>query len=211
MKDRAALIIVTHNNWTKLERCLTSIYKNTEYPYHIFLIDNNSTDDTDSIDSSKYPDMTVVKNYENRWWSGGINQGIDLSRDYKYIFFLNDDIILGKGWLVKHLVALINPTIAVVGCHNSHIRDSQCYDNIKDYDYGKKYLPIIGDDIDRNDLDTMDRLLYEHNVKNFPDTPYLIVTGMIAFFCVGFRRDTIDELGYLDENLIMYENKKTYR
>tara|TARA_Y100001937_G_C7026774_1_gene288147 strand:- start:292 stop:705 length:414 start_codon:yes stop_codon:yes gene_type:complete len=70
-------------------------------------------------------------------------------------------------------------------------------------EYGKAYLPIIGDEVDRNDLDKMNELLYEHNLKNFPNRPYLNVIGMVAFFCVGFKREVIDQIGYLDENLIM--------
>ena len=203
MEEKAALIIVTHNNWDKLSDCLISIYKHTNFPYHIFLIDNASTDNTTVLYDKDYPNMTIVRNEENKWWSGGINQGIDLSKDYKYVFFLNDDIVVGKSWLINHLVPLQSPNIAGVGPHNSHPRDSQCYDNAMTKEYGKAYLPIIGDEVDRNDLDKMNELLYEHNLKNFPNRPYLNVIGMVAFFCVGFKREVIDQIGYLDENLIM--------
>ena len=203
MENKAALIIVTYNNWDKLSNCLISIYKHTQFPYHIFLIDNNSSDNTTILYDKNYPDMTIVRNEENKWWSGGINQGIDLSKDFKYVFFLNDDIVLGKGWLMNHIRVLQSPNIAGVGPLNSHPRDSQCYDNALTKEYGKVYLPKIGKEVDRNDIELMNKLLYEHNSENFPDIGYLKVKGMLAFFCVGFKREVIDQIGYLDENLIM--------
>jgi len=203
MENKAALIIVTHNNWDKLSECLISIYKHTKFPYHIFLIDNASSDHTTILYDKEYPHMTIVRNEENKWWSGGINQGIDLSSDYKYVFFLNDDIVVGKNWLINHLVALQSPSIAGVGPHNSHPRDSQCYDNALTKEYGKKYLPLIGEDVNRHDIDEMNNIIYTHNKKHYPNNSYLNIIGMLAFFCVGFRREVIEEIGYLDENLIM--------
>lgn len=193
--EKAALICVTHNNWDKLKACLNTIYQNTDYPYHLFLIDNASTDETVGLYGMELENTTIIRNNKNLWWGGGINQGIKLSKDYDYVAFLNDDIELPKGWLSNHIEGLQDDKVGVIGPINSHNRDWQCYDRVRDT-FKDLNLPELKN-IDRHNLKDMNKEIQALNLYK------LYVRGMIAFFCVVFRRDVLEQVGELDEEFIM--------
>jgi O-antigen biosynthesis protein len=194
--EKASLILVTSNNYDKLMVSLKSIYQFTTFPFHLYIIDNASVDKTIGIYGAKLPHSTIVRNSENLWWGGGVNQGIRLcwSDDAAYILFLNDDIEVGPHWLENHIQALGDKSIGAVGPLNSHPRDWQCYDRVRDH---FKDLKLPESVIDRKDVVTMNRMVRELKQD------ILKVTGMMAFFCVAFRKEVIGKIGYLDERFIM--------
>lgn len=195
---RTALICVTHNNVALLVRCLESILNNTTAPFHLFLVDNASTDQTATLYSQLPPTATVVRNTTNQWWAGGINQGIRLAGDnFDRIYFLNDDIEVPKRWL-ERLNGLLdgNPGVGAIGPLNSNPRDWQCYDRVRG-EMGVTSLPPAPE-IDRGDLAAMDALVAGRN-----DPPGIGILGMLAFFCTGFRRETVAKVGLLDEAFVM--------
>ncbi|MGQ9365069.1 glycosyltransferase family 2 protein [Azospirillum sp. A39] len=189
---------MTHNNCGTLVRCLESIFNNTSAPYHLFLVDNASGDATPDLYRQLPPTATVVRNGTNRWWAGGINQGIRLAGDdFDRIFFLNDDIELPRRWL-ERLGGLLdaNPDVGAIGPLNSNPNDWQCYDRVRT-EMGVATLPAAPD-VDRHDLAAMDAL-----VSRNADPPGIGIRGMLAFFCVGLRREAVARVGLLDEAFVM--------
>ncbi|MBP2296513.1 glycosyltransferase family 2 protein [Azospirillum rugosum] len=197
--SKSALVCVTHNNCDTLIRCLESVFNNTSAPYHLFLIDNASSDPTPGLYTQLPSTATVVRNTANRWWAGGINQGIRLAGDdFDHVFFLNDDIEVPKRWL-ERLTNLLdsNPGIGAIGPLNSNPNDWQCYDRVRtEQDIGS-LLPAAPE-IDRRDLAAMDALVAGQN-----DPPGVTIQGMLAFFCTGLRREAVAKVGLLDEAFIM--------
>ena len=127
--NKASLILVTYNNYKLLVKALESIYTYTPHNlFHLYIIDNNSTDKTASLHAKKLVNTTLIKNNKNLYWAGGINQGILLSQDkYKYIFFLNDDIEVYSNWLQNHISVLDKyPDVGVVGPLDSSINSLCC-------------------------------------------------------------------------------------
>jgi GT2 family glycosyltransferase len=119
------------------------IKSKTQYPYHLIVIDNNSTDLSraylsniklkDSIRSK----MTLISNQYNLGVSKAWNQGIALCNG-DYVVFLNPDIKLTSNWLEKMVAcAKRHPKAAVVGAkilnYDGTIRHAQGnYRNEKD-------------------------------------------------------------------------------
>lgn len=197
--SKSALVCVTHNNCNTLIRCLESLFNNTSAPYHLFLIDNASSDLTPGLYTQLPSTATVVRNGDNRWWAGGINQGIRLAGDdFDHIFFLNDDIELPKRWL-ERLTNLLdsNPGIGAIGPLNSNPNDWQCYDRVRAEQAIGSLLPAAPE-IDRHDLAAMDALVAGQN-----DPPGVTIQGMLAFFCTGLRREAVAKVGLLDEAFVM--------
>jgi O-antigen biosynthesis protein len=191
-----ALIMVTCNNYGKLIEALKSIYECTHPPYHLFIVDNASIDKTLGLYGARLPNTTIIRNCENLWWGNSINVGIRLSwrDDFDTIFFLNDDIIVGPHWLENHVKALEDKSLGAVGPLNSHKRDWQNYGRVLSTfkDIG---LPQFN--IDSEDVVNMNLELQKINLNP------LKVKGMLAFFCVAFRKEVIAKIGYLDERFIM--------
>ena len=192
---KSALICVTYgDNWAKLALTLNSIYANTDEPFHLFLIDNASRGQTLSLyGMENLPGTTLVRNPTNIWWGGGINQGLRLALhdDFEYIFFLNDDIEVPRGWLGRFTKILsAQPEIGAVGPLNSSVRDWQGYDKVR-RNYRQLNLRPL-DDIDRLDLEAMDAAVQTQGKS------WCYIKGMLAFFCTGFRRQAVEKAGYLD-------------
>jgi len=98
-----SIIIVNLNGINYLENCLNSIKKNTSYlNYNIIVVDNGSTDGTQKLVKSKYPQVDLIENKENRGLSGGNNDGIKYAiNKYNpdYFLLLNNDTTVEKNWL----------------------------------------------------------------------------------------------------------------
>lgn len=190
---RAALICVTRNNAEKLRRTLTSIVQRTNPAhYDLIVIDNASTDATLGIYQQHIlaDNITIVRSGRNLHWVGGINLGLEMTKDYENVGFLNDDIEVCPGWLENFFDVLDNnPDTAAVGPFTSNVRDWQGYDRVRaqfpDWD-----LPELKE-VDRHDVLEMYNRVKSHTMP-------LKVQGMLAFFCVLFRRSVIDRAGLLD-------------
>ena len=200
--NKASLILVTYNNYKLLVKALESIYTYTPHNlFHLYIIDNNSTDKTASLHAKKLVNTTLIKNNKNLYWAGGINQGILLSQDkYKYIFFLNDDIEVYSNWLQNHISVLDKyPDVGVVGPLDSSINSGQGYVNIKKHLYPK--LPGFN-------LEKRFDLKYVNDL--FRNQSYISVSGTLGFFCVGFRSEVVKKIGLLDERFIMSADDDDY-
>ena len=193
---KAALICVTRNNAAKLQTTLNSIIRHTKPEnYDLFLIDNASSDETLGIYQLNVlaDNITIVRSGKNLNWVGGINLGLEMAKDYQYVGFLNDDIEVCPNWLENFFDVLdCNPEVAAVGPITSNERDWQGYDNVR-----KKHptwgLPECGE-IDRNNVTVM----YDYIKSNGSG---ITISGMLAFFCVVFRRSVVNEIGEFDSGL----------
>jgi GT2 family glycosyltransferase len=94
-----SIVIITRNTKDLLQGLLTSIER--DIPLKPFLkevtvIDNYSTDGTDSMVHKDFPWVFLVKNDRNRGFAAAANMGISRSEG-EYILFLNSDTLLIEG------------------------------------------------------------------------------------------------------------------
>ena len=185
------IIVPVFNQYSYTRNLLEGIYRYTDVPFHIYIIDNASTDETVDLDKIYTRDITIVRNRQNRGWCGGINQGIELGRN-PYLAFVNNDVEVSQGWL-ENLTAFLNthPRIGAVGPLNSCPNDWQCVDRVR-----KKMVPQIPNFL-TDDLHERNRILNYHFHR-----AGILIEGMLAFFCVALKRRTVNEIGPLDENFI---------
>lgn len=190
---KAALICVTRNNAEKLQTTLNSIIRNTKpEDYDLIIIDNASSDATLGIyqQSLLAEHITIVRSGKNLNWVGGINLGLEMTKNYQYVGFLNDDIEVCPNWLENFFDVLdCNPDVAAVGPLTSNTRDWQGYDNVRSIfsDWG---LPLL-DEVDRGNVAEM----YKYICINGTGCT---ISNSLAFFCILFRRSAIDKIGFLD-------------
>lgn len=112
-----SIVIPCYNQIHYTYQCLISIKENTDFaetPYEVIIADDVSTDATREI--GQYAEnLVVARNRENMGFLKNCNQAASIARG-KYIFFLNNDTQVQKGWL-SSLVELIerDPSIGMVG------------------------------------------------------------------------------------------------
>jgi len=185
----ADIVIPVYNQFAYTRALLEGIYRFSDLPFHIYLVDNASTDETTDIDKVYTRDITVVHNAENRGWC--VNQGIGMGSN-PYVILMNNDVEVSVGWL-GNLVAFLDthPRIGAVGPLNSNSNDWQCVDRVRD-----KLVPQIPQFL-TEDLHERSRILSYH----FRRTG-ILVDGMLAFFCVALKRRVFNEVGLLDEDFV---------
>lgn len=115
-----ALVSVVVLNWNGgelLKKCLESLQKNTEYPdYEVIVVDNGSEDGSQELVRKDFPDIRLIENEKNLGFAKGNNRGIKAGEG-EYIFLLNNDTEVTKGWLTELVkVAASDPAIGIVGC-----------------------------------------------------------------------------------------------
>jgi FkbM family methyltransferase len=191
---KAALICVTRNNAEKLQTTLNSIIQNTKAEdYDLIIIDNASSDSTLGIYQLPVlaDNITIVRSGKNLNWVGGINLGLEMTRGYRYVGFLNDDIEVCPNWLENFFDVLdCNPDVAAVGPLTSNSRDWQGYDRLKDQ---YQLAPMI--ETNRADVAAMHREIQNNGAGIFFNDP-------LSFACVLFRRNAIEQVGSLDNAFI---------
>lgn len=94
-----SIIIVNFNGAKFIENCLNSIF-NADIPfsYDIFIIDNNSSDNSLDVLHHYKDKIKLIKNKVNTGFSYGNNQAIKKSKA-NHVFLLNNDTILEKNTL----------------------------------------------------------------------------------------------------------------
>lgn len=93
MNKKITGCIVTYNNIATIDNALGSLFKCTEVPFELYVVDNGSTDGTIEHIEKNYPEVTLVKSGGNIGFGAGHNFILDrLDSDYHVI--INPDIIV---------------------------------------------------------------------------------------------------------------------
>ncbi len=91
---KLAIIIVNYNVAFFLEQCLNSVFVATKgVDAEVFVVDNNSVDESVDIVKQKFPQVRLISNKENVGFSKANNQAILLSNS-EYILLLNPDTLV---------------------------------------------------------------------------------------------------------------------
>lgn len=93
--DKICAVVVTYNRKALLKDCLTALMNQTRRLNEIFVIDNASTDGTDSLVKTCFPAITYVKLDNNVGGAGGFHDGMKLAfeKGYDWIWVMDDDAV----------------------------------------------------------------------------------------------------------------------
>lgn len=197
-------------NWNQPKLTLDTInsllkIKSTGFKYKVFLLDNNSTDNSVSIFQDKYksnPLIEIVKNNKNLGYVGN-NVGIKraIKQKYDYVLLLNNDVIVDSNFLVKLYQGaklgydIVGPKIYFAPGFEYH------HDWYTKNDIGK-VIWSAGGQIDWNNVygsnigvDQIDKGQYDKNNDNID-----FLTGC----CLLINSKVFKKIGYLNEKYFMY-------
>ena len=92
VKMKILVIIVTYNAMQWAERCFDSLRKSTIVP-DVFVVDNGSTDETQTYIQHNYPEVKFIQSKENLGFGKANNMGMQyaLDNEYDYVYLLNQD------------------------------------------------------------------------------------------------------------------------
>lgn len=89
---KVLVIIVTYNAMRWIDRCLGSLRTSTCVP-DVFVVDNGSTDGTQSYIRDNYSEVIFIQSNENIGFGKANNLGLQYAKDnnYDYVYLLNQD------------------------------------------------------------------------------------------------------------------------
>lgn len=196
-----SIIIVNYNTCRLTTDCLRSVFASeTGYRYEVFVVDNHSTDDSVETIRREFPEVKMIANETNTGFSYANNQAIKVSSG-RYVLLLNSDTIIQKDTLDIMLSFMDRrPDVGASGCKvilPDGSLDKACKRGFPTpsasfyYAFGfSKWFPD-NPKFNQYQLSYLD-----------PDQEYPIDCLVGAFMLV--RRETIEQVGLLDEDYFMY-------
>ncbi|MDD2563202.1 MAG: glycosyltransferase, partial [Salinivirgaceae bacterium] len=98
---KLSIVIVNYNVKYFLEQCLHSVRKAIkEIDCEVFVVDNNSVDDSCEMVLEKFPEVILIANKHNKGFSSANNQAIRQSKG-EYILLLNPDTLVQEDTFIK--------------------------------------------------------------------------------------------------------------
>jgi len=176
----ASIVVVSFDGHLLTKLCLTSLLINTKHPYEVIVVDNSSRDGSQAYLSrvaDRHQHVRVEINPKNRGFAAAVNQGVATANG-QFVVVLNNDTVLGPGWLPTLLRHLDEPTVGLVGAVTN--RSGTGAEVPTDYSTYAEFMHAAS------------RRSHDQAGEHFDiDT--------VAMFCAAIRHADFDEIGPLDE------------
>lgn len=111
---QTAVVILNYNGEKVLKQCVDSVLSNTNVDFHLYVVDNGSSDNSIMIAENLQPILYLVRNDTNLGFSSAYDR-IFRKLDYKYIMILNNDTVVDSGWL-KPLMEHMEKAVRTAAC-----------------------------------------------------------------------------------------------
>lgn len=122
---RVAIAILNWNGRALLEKFLPDVIKHSAGIAEVYVIDNNSSDDSVQFISSTYTSVKIVQNVENNGFAKGYNEGFKQINADCFVL-LNSDVQVTENW-IRPVLALMESDPLVAACQpkllNYNVRD----------------------------------------------------------------------------------------
>jgi len=196
-----SVIIVSYNVKYFLEQCLLSVRKASEsIDCEIFVVDNNSADESCSMVKSEFPEIKLIINPTNRGFSAANNQALKLATG-RFILILNPDTIVEEDTFCKCISFMENhPDAGAVGVRMIDGKGRFLPESKRGIPFpGAAFCKMIG----------LSHLFPKSKQFNKYYLGYLdekkktkadIISGAFMFL----RREAVLKTGLLDEDFFMY-------
>ncbi|MGV2884427.1 MULTISPECIES: glycosyltransferase family 2 protein [Paenibacillus] len=197
----ASIIIVNYNTRQLTLDCLESVYASlSSYSYEIIVVDNASHDGSVEAIREAYPEVRLIANYGNTGFAVANNQGMEISKG-RYILLLNSDTVVQPDTLHTMIYFMDrHPGMGASGCKvilPDGSLDKACKRGFPTpsasfyYAFGISRLFPDRPKFNQYQLGHLS-----------PDDEYPVDCLVGAFMLV--RRETIEQVGGLDETFFMY-------
>ncbi len=199
----ASIIIVNYNSFNLLENCLSSLYNQTkDINMEVIVIDNNSTDGNIKDVISRFENIILIKNSDNKGFGAANNQGLKAAKG-KYVLFLNNDTIIFENTIKKvyKFAESINDSV-IVGCKLLN-RDKTLQYSVYDF---PSLLNIFTSNFFLYLLFPRSRYFNKYYLMNRRISEITEVDVVTGAFLFG-NKDKIEELGGFDERFFFYNEE----
>ena len=193
MAKKISIVIVSYNVRAYLDLCLQSVAAALEHVAggEVFVVDNDSTDDTLRVLPEKYPWVTFIRNDENVGFARANNQAIRQSVA-EYVLLLNPDTVIEADTLSQALLFMDNHPQAGGAGVKMHNEDGTVAPE------SRRAIPTPW--VAALKMLGMTRRYYMSHLPWDQPCRIEVISGA---FCL-LRRKALNEVGLLDEDFFMY-------
>ncbi len=202
-----SIVIVNWNVRELLKRCLRSIISNLQLPtsnsqIKVIVVDNASSDGSVAMMEEEFPQVQLIANSENVGFTVGNNQGIAASRG-RYILLLNPDTeIVGDALTTMVEYLDDHPQVGALGPQllnpNGSIQSSR-----------RRFPTLATAFLESTILQQWfprNRATRHYYITDRPDDEVQEV-DWVTGACLLVRRETVEQVGLLDEGFFMYSEE----
>ena len=197
---KISVIVPVYNVEDLLSKCLDSLVNQTFDDYEIIIINDGSTDNSQSIIDDyykKYPNIIKPFKKENGGNAGAKNFGLKYANG-KYIMYVDSDDWISTYTLQKVYDKVLNDGADIVIFQAYKVLEDKCYkmDNMfKVYDFSKRY--ILNNPSPWGKLIKKEILLYNELV--FLEHHYYEDIAVVPAFCLYAKK-----ISFIDDYLYYY-------
>lgn len=198
---KVSVVIVNWKTPKLLAQCLDSIQNDPGFAqFEIFVVDNNSADESLALMASRYPYVKVIANSENYGFSKACNQAIPQCNG-TYILLLNPDTIVTDAAILK-LAAFLDTNLdcGAVGPKVLNTDGSlqlACRRAFPDPLAALFRLTYL------SRLFPKSKIFSRYNF-GFVDQDTAFSVDSVSGSCLMVRKQVVDEIGLLDEDIFMF-------
>lgn len=197
-----SIILVSYNTMSLTRGCINSILEKTSgVNYDIFVVDNNSSDDTCNMIKEEFKNVRLIENKENKGFGAANNQAIQLS-DAKYIFLLNTDTLLLNN-AVKILFDYMEANTDIGAC-GGNLYDAKG-NHVHSYGHYKTFTSKMVKTFKLGMFFPKEKAINEDKGQNEQDMfkEVDIIVGADLFI----RKSVLDKVGVFDEDFFLYDEE----
>jgi GT2 family glycosyltransferase len=182
-----SIIIAHHNKKEFLEKCLSSLLRQTYQTIEIILVDNGSTDGSVDYIKRKFPSVKIVRCKENLGFAKANNIGIKEAKG-DLIATLNNDTEVVPNWIYE-LVKVINSGEKVGMCSSKIL-----------FMKNPTMINSTGINVSRSGA-CWDRGMSEYDIGQYQSVENVFgPCGCAAMY----KREMLEEIGLFDEDFYAY-------
>lgn len=198
MNNKIGVVTVTYNSGEVLDDFLLSIKKQTHDNFILYVIDNDSNDNTseliENFDDSR---VVYVKNSDNKGVAAANNQGIvkAFEDNCSYILLLNNDTLFADNTFENLL-------------QNLHINNADIVVPKMYYFDDKNSIWFAGGNFDKTFQCDVNHIGFkEKDIGQYNDISQITYAPTC---CMLITKETIDDVGLMDEKYFVYEDDVDY-
>jgi len=195
-----SITIVNYNTKDLLRQCIKSIYEQTKnISFEIIVVDNASTDGSVEMLKNEFPEVKVIANKENLFFTKAHNQALRISKG-RYLMILNSDTVILDNAFDK-LVKFMDDNYQCGACGpkllNPDMSLQRSSDRLPTFLYGL-FEVLLLNTIWKNNPVKKHRIYAEWDRNTTKEV------DSVGGCCMIVKKEVSEKVGLLDQNFLAY-------
>ncbi len=201
-----SVVVLTYNVKEMALECIESVQRAAQgLRVEIIVSDNCSTDGTQEEILTRFPEVILIANRENRGYAAGNNRGIEACKGRQVLILNPDTIVDGNAFQRISEYMEHHPKCGVLGCRVVHQDGSVQRSWFPKWSVFLAVWAGVGWDflMPYNRIDGTFRFFHKE-----PQAPAVVDRVLGCFLWI--RREVLDQVGMFDERFFLYGEEEDY-